>query len=133
MIHAAYRCPTCRAELDADSASLRCMNCGTTYPVGNQIADFAGGAYYDNFTDASELAPEHIRGLELEKDGATTRIAAYYLPRIASSSRGRVLDAGCGNGISVDLLQSAGYEAWGVDLSLLRRWQWRERAHRDHL
>ncbi|HEY8183930.1 MAG TPA: class I SAM-dependent methyltransferase, partial [Thermoanaerobaculia bacterium] len=98
-----------------------------------QIADFAGGAYYDNFTEASALAPEHLRGLELEKDGATTRIATYYLPQIATRSRGRVLDAGCGNGISVDLLQSAGYEAWGVDLSLLRRWQWRERQHRDRL
>src|SRR6058998_1366493 len=125
MIHAAYRCPGCRAGLDADSASLQCPKCGVTYPVGNQIADFAGGAYYDNFTDASALSPEHLRGLELEKDGATTRIAAYYLPRIASVLCGggrprppvprragapattqglhaRVLDAGCGNGISVD-------------------------------
>jgi SAM-dependent methyltransferase len=133
MIHAAYRCPACRADLDASSASLRCAHCGAVYPIENQIADFAGGAYYDNFTDPSKLAPEHVRGLELEIDGATTRIAAYYLPLIASRERGRVLDAGCGNGISVDLLQAAGYEAWGVDLSLLRRWQWRERTHRDHL
>jgi SAM-dependent methyltransferase len=133
MTHAAYRCPTCRGQLDADSASLQCPKCGVTYPIENQIADFAGGAYYDNFTEASALAPEHLRGLELEKDGATTRIATYYLPQIATRSRGRVLDAGCGNGISVDLLQSAGYEAWGVDLSLLRRWQWRERQHRDRL
>jgi SAM-dependent methyltransferase len=153
MIHAAYRCPACRGDLDASSASLRCSHCGAVYPIDNQIADFAGGAYYDNFTDPAELAPEHIRGLELEIDGATTRIAAYYLPLIAScvvaaalgrpagggaryhttNARGRVLDAGCGNGISVDLLEAAGYEAWGVDLSLLRRWQWRERTHRDHL
>jgi len=120
MIHATYRCPTCHAELDADSASLQCTKCGVTYPVGNQIADFAGGAYYDNFNDPSALSREHIRGLELEKEGATTRIAAYYLPLCSGR---RVLDAGCGNGISVDLLHSAGYEAWGVDLSLLRRWQ----------
>jgi SAM-dependent methyltransferase len=131
--HDAYRCPACHGRLDGNSESLRCTHCGAAYPIENQIADFAGGAYYDNFTDPSELAPEHVRGLELEIDGATTRIAAYYLPLIASSAHGRVLDAGCGNGISVDLLQSAGYEAWGVDLSLLRRWQWRERAHRDHL
>jgi SAM-dependent methyltransferase len=112
---------------------LRCSHCGATYPVENQIADFAGGVYYDNFAEASALSAEHLRGLELENAGATTRIAAYYLPLIASRPHGRVLDAGCGNGISVDLLQSAGYDAWGVDLSLLRRWQWRERTHRDHL
>ena len=129
MIHAAYRCPACRAGLESESVSLRCMQCGITYPVENQIADFANGAYYDNFTEASALSPEHLRGLELEKEGATTRIAAYYLPRV----RGRVLDAGCGNGISVDLLQSSGHEAWGIDLSLLRRWQWQERERRDHL
>lgn len=108
---------------------MRCAQCGAAYPIENQIVDFSGGTYYDNFSDPSELVPEHLRGLELENDGATTRIAEYYLPH----TRGRVLDAGCGNGISVDLLQSAGREAWGIDLSLLRRWQWRERTHRDRL
>jgi SAM-dependent methyltransferase len=44
-----------------------------------------------------------------------------------------VLDAGCGNGLSVDLLAAAGYEGWGVDSSPLRRWQWRERAQRRRL
>src|SRR6202011_2971582 len=58
MIHAAYRCPACRADLDASSASLRCAHCGAVYPIENQIADFAGGAYYDNFTDPTELAPD---------------------------------------------------------------------------
>ncbi|MDQ6801219.1 MAG: class I SAM-dependent methyltransferase [Acidobacteriota bacterium] len=128
-----YRCPDCFSELDEDASTLRCRRCSAAYPVENQIADFAGGAYYDNFKEPSQLSLEHIRGLELENEGATTRIAEYYLPLIGASSRSRVLDAGCGNGISVDLLQSAGYEAWGVDLSLLRRWQWRERTHRDHL
>ena len=37
---------------------------------------------------------------------AITRIESYYLPKIGSQLR-RVLDAGCGNGISVDLLVEA--------------------------
>ena len=45
----------------------------------------------------------------------------------------RILDCGCGNGISVDLLRGEGFDAWGNDLSALRKWQWQERAHRDRL
>jgi SAM-dependent methyltransferase len=99
------------------------------------VADFSGGKYYDHFDETTPLGAEHLRGLELENEGAVTRIESYYRPRIASSySRGaRILDAGCGNGISVDLLLGSGYKAWGIDLSALRRWQWRERSHPDHL
>src|SRR2546430_8418260 len=114
MLHPAYRCPACRASLEVNSEALRCTRCGAAYPVENQIADFAGGKYYDNFSDASELAPEHIRGLELEKDGATTRIAAYYLPLCGG---GRALDAGCGNGISIDLPPTCGDQGMGVEVS----------------
>jgi SAM-dependent methyltransferase len=45
----------------------------------------------------------------------------------------RVLDSGCGNGQAVDILNAAGFEAWGHDLSALRKWQWRTRARRDRL
>ncbi len=44
-----------------------------------------------------------------------------------------VLDCGCGNGVSVDVLNEHGFDAWGVDLSALRKWQWRERARPDRL
>lgn len=45
----------------------------------------------------------------------------------------RVLDCGCGNGLSVDLLNEAGFVAFGNDPSALRKWQWRERQHRCRL
>jgi SAM-dependent methyltransferase len=44
-----------------------------------------------------------------------------------------VLDSGCGNGLSVDLLSAAGVDAWGHDLSALRKWQWRQRRMRERL
>ena len=67
------------------------------------------------------------------ESGAVSRIQGFYLPllRRLARERGpalplRVLDCGCGNGLSVDLLNEAGLDAWGNDLSKLRRWQWRE-------
>ncbi|HYS52152.1 MAG TPA: methyltransferase domain-containing protein [Thermoanaerobaculia bacterium] len=126
-----YRCPTCHSELNFDASALRCRRCDVAYPVSDGIADFAAGKYYDNFDQASALTLEHLRGLELENEGAISRIRSYYLRRLRPGSR--VLDAGCGNAISVDLLRSEGHDAWGIDLSLLRRWQWRERTHRENL
>ena len=64
-------------------------------------------------------------------DGARRRIVDYYLPHVLH--RKRILDCGCGNGVSVDILNDAGFEAWGNDVSTLRKWQWKERRHRDRL
>jgi SAM-dependent methyltransferase len=98
------------------------------------IADFSGGTYFDHFSPGEELRAEHLRGLAMEVDGARRRIIDFYLPLIRQSlHRPRVLDCGCGNGVSVDVLASEGIEAWGNDLSSLRKWQWRERDQRQRL
>ena len=123
-----YQCPAC---LGALTAELHCARCGATYPRHDGIADFSGGRYYDQFDEQTVLSAEHRQALEREMEGAVARIADYYLPKIPPASR--VLDAGCGNGVSVDLLRAAGHDAWGIDLSALRKWQWRERTHRRHL
>ncbi len=61
----------------------------------------------------------------------------YYLPAALARQQlerpFRVLDSGCGNGIAVDLLGEAGIEAWGNDVSALRKWQWQERKFRHRL
>lgn len=109
--------------------------------MADGIADFARGAYYDAFAEGQELSPEHLAGLENEIPGTRSRIEGYYLPLLRKLARRlglppqevRVLDCGCGNGLSVDLLSAAGFAAWGNDLSALRKWQWRERQHRDRL
>jgi len=130
------------------------------FPRDHGIVDFAEGAYYDTFDETTALSAEHLEGLRLEVEGTRRRILDYYAPLIraemaqardacgpAGEDAGvperrrpggvppplRVLDCGCGNGISVDLLSEAGFEAWGNDLSQLRKWQWRERTRRDRL
>ena len=67
----------------------------------------------------------------MEEEGARWRIQRYYAPKLTDFKR--VLDCGCGNGISVDTLMALGFDAWGIDLSALRKWQWRQRQHRDRL
>ena len=95
------------------------------------IVDFSGGAYYDTFSSELELTEEHRRGLEAEVGGSRWRIERFYAPLLKPGWR--VLDCGCGNGVSVDVLAERGFEAWGIDLSALRKWQWRERRNRDRL
>ena len=100
------------------------------------IADFSEGRYYDVFDPSQAVSDAHRVGLENEETGAVARIRDFFLPLIQRSAGPRVvrvLDSGCGNGISVDLLSAAGVEAWGHDLSSLRKWQWRERRTRERL
>lgn len=132
-----YICPFCRkAFLDSISGALSCMACHRSFPVKDRIADFSEGKYFDSFAPGQSLTPEQEEGLANETQGAVSRIRDFYLPLLARGRRGkghRVLDSGCGNGLSVDVLCEAGVDAWGVDLSALRKWQWRERLHRDRL
>jgi SAM-dependent methyltransferase len=124
-------CPHCRAPLWDDAGALLCDSCGRRYPVDDGIADFSGGRYYDHFTGPETLSAEHRVGLAGEVEGSRWRIERFYAPRLTLGAR--VLDAGCGNGVSVDVLHERGFDAWGIDLSSLRKWQWRERVHRDRL
>jgi SAM-dependent methyltransferase len=124
-------CPDCRAPLWNDAGALLCDVCGTRYPVDDGIADFSKGQYYDHFTGPQSLGEEHRVGLAGEVEGSRWRIERFYAPRLEPGAR--VLDAGCGNGVSVDVLHELGFDAWGIDLSSLRKWQWRERVHRDRL
>ena len=124
-------CPACRGTLVRAVETLRCTSCDAKYPVDFDIADFSGGAYYDAYEPGQELSEEHRRGLAAEVFGSRWRIENYYAPKLGKGSR--VLDCGCGNGVSVDVLMDLGFDAQGVDLSSLRKWQWRQRLHRDRL
>ncbi|MCB1055387.1 MAG: methyltransferase domain-containing protein [Acidobacteria bacterium] len=132
-------CPHCREPLEGGDDALGCRGCDRSYPVSDGVADFAEGRYYDEFTGPESLSEESRQGLGHEVAGTTARIADYYLPRILAERERlggdtfRVLDSGCGNGISIDLLADAGVEAWGNDVSRLRQWQWRERLGRERL
>jgi SAM-dependent methyltransferase len=135
-VHSTLVCVDCRTALHRLDNVLRCESCGSSFPVEAGIADFARGHYYDSFDpERDTLTEEHVRGLELEFEGSVRRIADFYIPlmkRVAPAVS-RILDAGCGNGVSVDVLRRAGFDAWGNDLSELRKFQWREREHRENL
>lgn len=126
-------CHRCRANLKRLSASLVCEACKHSFPIDDEIADFSEGKYYDSFSSEARLSYEEQLGLSREYAGTASRIRNFYLPLLRQRPHERVLDCGTGNGLAVDLLTSAGYEAWGVDLSQLRKWQWRERQNRHRL
>ena len=126
-----YRCPACRGRLTPGGGELRCSPCGSSYPREHEIADFSRGVYYDHFTPGQELPAEHRAGLAAEVSGARWRIENFYAAKLRGARE--VLDCGCGNGVSVDVLIERGFDAWGIDLSALRKWQWRDRTNRDRL
>lgn len=140
-VHGEYACPGCRACLTRTAGFLRCEDCGASYELEDGIADFSGGRYYDKFVPGQELSEEQVAGLDEEVPGAVSRIEDFYLPLLRKRIRKRsapiepvrVLDSGCGNGLTVDLLNAAGFQAWGSDYSALRKWQWRGRECRSRL
>ncbi len=139
--HPDYVCPNCHVALAVAPDSLHCGGCNSFFPVERGVADFSGGRYYDNFVPGQALPEEHLEGLEEEVSGAVSRIQGFYLPLLRKRIRRpaaegnplRVLDCGCGNGVTVDLLNEAGFATWGNDSSALRKWQWEERKNRQRL
>ena len=130
------QCINCRGPLEVRYDRLHCSLCASEFPLNDGIADFSEGRYYDVFDPSLSVSEAHRIGLQNEAAGAEARIRDFFLPLIGRPGDGRearVLDSGCGNGISVDLLSAAGVEAWGHDLSALRKWQWRERRMRERL
>lgn len=134
-------CPECHGRLMRwGEEALACAECDAQFSYACGIADFARGRYYDQFEgDRGVISACQSCGLANEEAGARSRIEDFYLRLIqrfqeqAGQFGLNVLDSGCGNGLSVQLLQEAGIEAWGNDLSALRKWQWRRHPHRDRL
>lgn len=129
-------CPACSGPLSTEGTEARCRSCASSYPIDSGVVDFSGGQYFDTFNPDTDLSPEMQVGLENEHRGTRQRILEYYLPILTRDGLrpgDSVLDVGCGNGLSVDLLNERGYDGWGLDLSALRKWQWRERASRSRL
>lgn len=96
------------------------------------------GAYYDDFRGPEQLNEAQRLGLANERAGTEARVRDFYLPAVLGLPRPvdralRLLDSGCGNGISVDRFAEQGIEAWGNEVSALRMWQWRERVSCDRL
>ena len=154
-----FVCPACRSPLVGENgAAFVCRPCLKRFPIDAGIADFSEGEGGGAFVPERDVSPELIQCLGDEEAGTRARIADFYLPKIRNLERRgaeprtgpraeprarrgveprdqtlRVLDCGCGNGLSVDLLADAGIDAWGNDVALVRKWQWRERARPERL
>lgn len=87
--------------------------------------------------------PGHEWILEDEDVGVRHRMQNYYLPLFLAFCRARqldpahvrVLDCGCGDGLSVECMAEAGFQAFGLDLGPDRCQHWcaRSRHLRAHL
>ena len=128
-----YRCPSCYGHLRSHADGLACDICSVRYPVSHGIVDFSGGKYYDSFVPGQPISERDLAGLANEVSGAQERIRFYQRLLSNADSSIRLLDSGCGNGVSVDLLCADGVDAWGIDLSSLRKWQWESHAYASHL
>jgi SAM-dependent methyltransferase len=115
--------------------------CGRTYPrLPSGGIDFLQGEEFADF-DLDPDDPEQRRMLEGEARGVSWRMEMLVLPLIerylraswAGTDAASVLDCGCGNGISVDVLREHGLNAWGIDAGRARHQQWRKRASGHHL
>jgi SAM-dependent methyltransferase len=135
------RCPKCGSGLDpGESDSVTCP-CGEIYPrLISGGLDFLQGADFADFElDEEDRVQQAI--LEKESEGITDRIEGFFLPlmrnyaRFAQKQVNRltVLDCGCGNGLSVDLLRAQGLDAWGIDAGSARHQQWCRRNTRAQL
>jgi SAM-dependent methyltransferase len=134
-------CPNCRARLEThDSGPLTCP-CGESYPrLPSGGPDFLQGTAFADFDyDEDDFEQQLLLGQEAA--GVSARVQDFLLPLLREYSRSRgkelshltVLDCGCGNGLSVDLLSKRGIHAWGIDAGRSRQQQWEQREARAHL
>jgi len=124
-------CPDCHSELIQERASLHCSGCGVYYPIRDNIADFRKkDTYWCN------VGREKMKELNISsrKSGdwlkCAQQIVPEYLPHLTpfyradsqflwpTSSRSRILDAGCmWGGISIPTAQFH-HEVYAVDMTL---------------
>jgi SAM-dependent methyltransferase len=132
------RCPKCGSGLEpAEDCELVCP-CGATYPrlPAGGLDFLQGGEFPDFDLDDGDFRQRAI--LDQECEGVAARMDQFVVPMLRRYSlrAGRgphgltILDCGCGNGLSVDILRGHGMTAWGLDAGFSRHRQWQQREAR---
>ena len=118
---AASPCPVCDAEQVVPRFHVEglavpiveCVDCGTgrfhPLPSPDEIAAFYPPHYY------GDLGSKFARPIELMLRIVTARHAAFLIDGLAPGAR--VLDVGCGRGLTLASLAARGYEAHGFEIS----------------
>jgi SAM-dependent methyltransferase len=114
-------CPADRADLSLVStgseASLRCVRCGRSYPVRNEIARFVPDDQYAA-SFSHEWTLHRTTQLDSSQSSLSERTFAERTGWTPEDVRGRiVLDIGCGMGRFADVVLRWGGRLVGVDLS----------------
>jgi SAM-dependent methyltransferase len=129
-------CPGCQSPLGPLNNGPVVCACGSIYPtlLSGGIDFLQGQGFPDFHLDPGDAAQQE--GLDREAAGIAWRMEALLLPLIRRYSRAAekaeqaltVLDCGCGNGLSVDILRAHGICAFGVDAGRARHQQWVARS-----
>jgi SAM-dependent methyltransferase len=137
--HVPYVCPGCNGELTRASGRLACRGCGAAFELtGSAYADFAPGVAFDDWWDqTAELRRQWLaEKAPREEEFQIGHTRNYLLPLLRrlghQPGRASVLSAACGLGADVELLNGAGYDAWGIDCGS-RVIRWAERRCRVRL
>lgn len=119
-------CPTCKeAGLVGDDNGVRCTACGAAYPLEDGFPLLLGPGD-QRFQDTADCCT--FAGEEETNRFTTERYNLPLLGRLIADRRDvRVLSAGCGIGVDVDIYRAAGLAAYGVDCGA-RTDVWRHRT-----
>ncbi len=120
-------CPECGDSLDLDAdewrsaevytGTLRCKSKGCRYPIARFVPRFVDAdAYADSFSRQRLYVRRHFHHYAVDRSGDQT-----FLPTTdfdaATIVDGLTLEAGCGYGRYVDVVQRLGGRIVGIDLS----------------
>jgi SAM-dependent methyltransferase len=135
-----YICPRCHGGLSLADAALACRACGGLYSLmDTAYADFAGPeiSFDDWWVQTPELQQQWLEQKAPREEefqtGLTRRYTLPLLQRLGCQpGQTSVLSAACGLAADVQVLNDAGYSAWGIDCGS-RVLRWSERRSRVRL
>jgi len=122
-------CPACGGALEQRPEAVTCKACDAVYPVehGYPILLVPGDKRFDDAADCC------LNADEVRTNSFTTTNYTLPLLRKLFEERlkgKRLLSAGCGVGIDVDICRNAGIDAYGIDCGS-RSKAWLEREHKS--
>ena len=123
-------CPACRKPLQISEVKLSCDSCRAVYHFENGIPDLVIGGRFEDDDDRDRTAYEE------QSNAFTTE--NYMLPLFQKlflgKKQAKLLSLGCGSGMDVDRLTTAGFDIVGIDCgSRSAVWPHREQKQRLYL